>query len=125
MALDPQELLNGGPKEAEVAPAPLAGTRSQRIQRLQVGLFGLGTMILIVGLANIIMSSAKQNQATSLPEEVPVAATEDVQPAAPSNPLADAGVVPEIPSEPPAQATSTPAPQPSVIGNATPSPVQN
>jgi len=37
--------------------------RSQAMQRLQVGLFGLALMLLLVGLANIIMDHAKANEA--------------------------------------------------------------
>ncbi len=99
MALDPREILRSGNLGGEAPAAPLAGTRRERVQRLQLGLFGLGTMVLLVGLANIIMTSAQQNQA-SVPEDLPVEATVDVPPPAPRDPLADAGVVPELPVEP-------------------------
>ena len=95
MALDPHEILQGGATLDEVS-APLAGTRRQRMQRLQVGLAGLGAIILLVGLANIIVSSVQENQA-ALPEQLPPATTGDVP--APRDPLANAGVVPELSEE--------------------------
>lgn len=95
MPLDPHEILQGSSSfEDIVAPPPLAGTRRQRVQRLQVGLIGLGAIVLLVGLANIIISSVADNQAVVV-EEMPVT-TSDVPPP-PRDPLADAGVVPDIP----------------------------
>ncbi len=98
MALDPRELLRTAQDESVAPLAPLTGTRVERLQRLQVGLFGLGTMILLVGLANIIQTSAQQNQAAAGPEDVPAVGTEDVPPP-PRDPLVDAGVVPNLPVE--------------------------
>lgn len=102
MALDPREFLRprrpkSGPDDT--ATAPLAGTRKQRIQRLQFGLFGLGTMVLLVGLADIIQTSAQQTQATAVPDAAPTVSTEDVPPPRSRDPLADAGVVPDLPDE--------------------------
>lgn len=75
------------------------------MQRLQVGLFGLTAMVLLVGLANIVINNAKKNEAGVVPEAAPtVAASGPVQPA--SDPLADAGVVPAMPS------TAEPRPRP-------------
>ena len=60
-----------------------------------LGLIGLAAMILLVGLASIIMRNAQQNQALVVPEAAPtVAVTPPAQPA--SDPLADAGVVPDM-----------------------------
>ena len=78
-------------------PAPLAGTRAQAVQRLQVGLSLLLGVVLIVGLANVILERAKQSEEAVVPE---AAAT--VAPTAQStanDPLADAGVVPDLPQE--------------------------
>ena len=95
MALDPRDLNHQGDLPAAERLAPLAGTRTERMQRLQIGLFGLGMMVLLVGLANIIMETAAETR-DSVSTEVPVAAGagEDVAPG--SDPLADAGVVPDI-----------------------------
>lgn len=97
MALDPTELIRPKLREDDVPSAPLMGTRAQTIQRLQVGLFGVFAMVLLVGLANIIMDNAQQNQATVVPEAASTMGAEPI--AAPaSDPLADAGVVPDLPA---------------------------
>ena len=75
--------------------APLAGTRAQSVHRLQVGLIGLAAMILLVGLANIIMTNARKNQAEVVPQ---AAATVAPASSAGNDPLADAGVVPDMPA---------------------------
>lgn|SRR5690606_17213225 len=100
MAHDPAELLRPLQAQAEVVSAPLAGSRSQSIQRLQVGLFGLAAMVLLVALANIIMTNAEQNQATVVPEAVPSQPSQ--APVKGTDPLAEAGVVPDMPAEAPA-----------------------
>ncbi len=99
MVMDPREILRSK-RPAQAAPAaPLSGTRAERVQRLQIGGLGLFAMILLVGLANIIMTSAQENQAASMPEDAPAPVTEDVPPPAQRDPLADAGVVPDVPIE--------------------------
>ncbi len=115
MATDP---TNSQGVASEEPAAPLAGTRSQAMQRLQIGLFGLAAMVLLVGLANIIITNAERNQARVVPEAAPtVTADENAVPG--TDPLADAGVVPDMPAqdgqEPSAQqggadGTATPAP---------------
>ena len=37
--------------------------RAQAVHRLQIGISGLAAMLLLVGLANIIMDRARQNEA--------------------------------------------------------------
>jgi len=96
MATHPADTAQDPPAVDELPPAPLSGTRSQALQRLQIGLFGLGAMILLVALANIIMTSAQQNQARVVPEAAPT--VQKAQQGA-RDPLADAGVVPDVPSE--------------------------
>lgn len=101
MATDPAEtpaFLNEPPPEA-----PLAGTRSQALQRLQIGVFGLAAMVLLVSLANIILTNARQNEARVVPEAAPTVAAKATAAAA-SDPLADAGVVPNMPHEADAEA---------------------
>jgi hypothetical protein len=108
MAQDPFETAS--PPVSEPSQAPLAGSHSQSIQRLQVGLFGLAAMVLLVALANIIRNNADQNEATVVPE-----AATTVEPSAKgdtaSDPLVDAGVIPEMPAEQPAKGNAPP-PQP-------------
>jgi hypothetical protein len=109
MSLNPVDLLRKHPREEDELPrAPLAGTKSQSVQRLQVGLFGLGAMVLLVGLANIIMTNAQKNQAQVVAEAAPSAAAQSAEAPA-SDPLADAGVVPDLPAEPEAGTSGAPA----------------
>lgn len=98
------------PDTTTPASLPLGGTRAEAVQRLQVGLSLLGGVILLVGLANAIEDRAKQAEAASVPE---AAATVTATPSPPpqSDPLADAGVVPDLPAEP----TPTPSGQQPVL----------
>ena len=107
MALDPRKILSETGPSAPLPPAPLAGTRAQRVQRLQVGLFGLGMMVLLVGLASVILRSAQETKATVAVEAVPVA-PQPQDTAAASDPLADAGVVPDIVEDDPAVSDNPP-----------------
>lgn len=88
--------------------APLGGTHAQAVQRLQIGLAGLGAMVLMIGLANVIMDRAQQTEADSVPQ---AAATVSPEPIAPpqNDPLAEAGVVPDLPADPNPAATREPA----------------
>lgn len=88
----------------ETDPAMLlGGTRAQAMQRLQVGVFGLATMVLLIGLAQIIMNQAREAEARVVPEAAPTVAPSDT-PTPASDPLADAGVGPDLPAEPEADA---------------------
>jgi hypothetical protein len=74
-----QHFIHPGPREL----------RAHAVHRLQIGLFGLATMLLIVGLANIIMDRARladsdNGTAPSARSTAPVS----------RDPLADIGVVP-------------------------------
>ena len=66
MPIDPRELFKTAPKVEEPAPTPLGGTRAERIQRLQVGGFGLAAMVLMVALADIVISRARETEAASV-----------------------------------------------------------
>ena len=90
--------LFGKDETSGLANAPLGGTRAQAMQRLQVGLSGLGAMILLVGLANIIQDRARVADSLSVPEAAPTTQPSAAPPL--SDPLADAGVVPDLPAEP-------------------------
>ena len=86
--------------EDEADPGmPLGGTRVQAMQRLQVGVFGLATMVLLIALAQIIMNQAREAEARVVPEAAPTVAPSD-SPTPASDPLADAGVGPDLPAEP-------------------------
>jgi hypothetical protein len=96
------------PDAKEVIYVPLNGTRSQSVQRLQFGLAGLGTMALLVGLANVIMDRAKQTDAGAVPESATTVAAATPAPTA-NDPLADAGVAPDVVGDPkPAPSNSAP-----------------
>lgn len=96
MALDPRDLLR--PRGPTSKPAPMSGTRAERIQRLQIGFFGIGAMCLLVALADVVISRAERTEATSVPEAAPTVQATTAP--TPSDPLADAGVVPELSDEP-------------------------
>lgn len=73
------------------------------MHRLQVGLFGLAGMLLLVGLANIIMDRARVNDdaAAVAVAENPSVTERQAKSAVPSpasDPLADIGVVPDLPA---------------------------
>ncbi|MXO58038.1 hypothetical protein GRI89_00570 [Altererythrobacter salegens] len=95
--------------ETEAADAGKAAARAHAVQRLQIGFFGLGGMILLIGLANIIMNQALVSEATMVPEAAPTV-TPQATPSPASDPLADAGVGPDLPSEPVQQQAPAPAP---------------
>ena len=104
---DPRDTLAGPAEdEAELPSAPLAGSRAETIQRLQVGLSGLAVVVLIVGLAHIITERRAVSDAAVVPEAASTVAAEP-SPTPVSDPLAEAGVVPEIPPEPTATPTGT------------------
>lgn len=72
--------------------------RAEAVQRIQVGLFGIGAMVLLVGLASIIGGQADKIDELAAPEAAPT--TEPEAAPAQANPLADAGVVPDIAADP-------------------------
>ena len=87
------------PEDEADSGMPLGGTRAQAMQRLQVGVFGLATMVLLIALAQIIMNQAREAEARVVPEAAPTVAPSD-SPTPASDPLADAGVGPDLPAEP-------------------------
>lgn len=86
--------------------APLGGTRAQSLQRLQVGVSLLLGIVLIVGLANVIEERAKQSEQSAVPEAAATVASSPSQAA--NDPLADAGVVPDLPAASPAPSAAAP-----------------
>jgi hypothetical protein len=77
--------------------------RAQAVHRLQIGLLGLAGMLLLVGLANIIMDRARVNDATAEAAAASSTTATTAPASAPespgSDPLADMGVVPDLPAE--------------------------
>lgn len=113
-------LPEGVTAEADMPVNKLA--RIEAVQRLQVGLFGIGAMILLVGLASIIGGQVEKTDRLAAPEAAPT--TEPAAPAAGANPLADAGVVPDIAAQPSPSPQVKPLdlPPPDAPGNAPPAP---
>jgi len=103
--------------EPEAAPPPNE-SRQEAIQRLQIGVFGIAAMVLLVGLASIIGSQAEITEEAAVPEAAPT--TEPTPTPTQANPLADAGVVPDIGAEPsPSPAVPLDVPPPNApSGNA-------
>lgn len=91
--------------------APLGGTREQAMQRLQIGLSGLGVMVLVIGLATVFTQRAQGVEDVTVPNAA--ATTEPIEEVPQEDPLADAGVVPDIPVEA-EENEQTPAPAPEV-----------
>ena len=75
-------------------------TRAEAIRRLQIGITGLFAMILLVSLANIIKDRAQESELTIVPDASESAPAGNESTSASKDPLADAGVVPEIPTGP-------------------------
>lgn len=97
----------GGTRAEEEAEYPATNiARAEAVQRVQVGVFGIGAMVLLVGLASIIGGQVEKTDRLAVPEAAPT--TEPGAPAAGANPLADAGVVPDIAAEP----SPSPSPKP-------------
>ena len=99
MATDPPIVQTEDDDTPLVPPGKL---RSEAVRRLQIGLAGVLTMILMVSLANIIRDRANDTEQTTVPN--PVASSEEATNPA-KDPLADAGVVPELPDPSGAPAT--------------------
>jgi hypothetical protein len=70
------------------APPSTRELRAQAVHRLQIGLAGLAGMLLLVGLANIIMTRAQ------LAGDEQSASAEISKESSASDPLADIGVAP-------------------------------
>lgn len=87
-------------EEAESLAAPLGGSPSDAIRRFQIGLAGLAAMLLMIALANIVMDRAKETEAVTVPEAASTAPPKPLA-ATTSDPLADAGVVPDVPAAKP------------------------
>jgi len=98
------------PAAAEPLSVPARSSESDAANRLQVGLAGLGAMVLLVGVADMIMTRAQLTEQASVPEAAPT-----VEPPSPSgtanNALEAAGVVPDLPRP----ATDEPVPEGPVL----------
>ena len=89
-----ERILHG---PADGGSMPLGGTRSEAIHRLQIGLSGIVGVILLVALADTLRDRADQTDSVTVAEaEVPVEVAETPTQ---SDPLAEAGVVPDLPAD--------------------------
>lgn len=80
--------------------------RAQAVQRLQTGLFGIASVLLVVGLANIINDRARMAEEAG---KGPAAQASASASPANSDPLADIGVVPSaVPSDAASPAANAP-----------------
>lgn len=111
--------IHNGPGAGDEAPpagAPLGGTKEEATQRLQVGLAGLGSMVLLVGLASVLGNQADLAEEAAVPDAAPT--TEPTEASPQRDPLADAGIVPDIPADP------SPTPEP-LVEDVAPPPQQD
>lgn len=77
------------------------GAKAEATQRLQIGLSGLASMVLLIGLATIIGNQADQTRDGAVPQAAPT--TEPTEAPTQRDPLADAGIVPDLPAETPVE----------------------
>ena len=95
-------LADPAQKALHFVPPTVRERRAQAVHRMQVGLFGLAGMLLLVGLANIIMDRALISDDATAASSAAAASAAKVSPqgtASPANdPLADIGVVPDMPA---------------------------
>jgi hypothetical protein len=100
--MNERSLFGGAARPAGSAAQDVSSTtaaaRSEAVHRIQVGFFGIGAMVLLVGLASIIGGQADRVDKLAVPEAAPT--TEPSVAPAQANPLADAGVVPDIAADP-------------------------
>ena len=109
MAFDPRQMLRDRDAE-DAAAVPLGGTREQAVQRLQIGLFGIVAMLMLIGLADIVITRAQITEEATVPDAAPT--VEPSETAAPRDPLSDVGVVPDVPTEQTDQVEPAAGPQP-------------
>lgn len=95
-----------GPEETAVG---IAATRSESLHRLQVGLSGLAAIVLMLALANVIMDRADRTEAASVPDAAATVLPPPVH-SQQNDPLADAGVVPDVPPARPAPTPTSTVP---------------
>ncbi|WP_379549331.1 hypothetical protein ACRAQ7_01470 [Erythrobacter sp. W53] len=94
--LDQEPGMSDGMTTSKEAPPPLGGTRAQAAQRLQMGVGGVLAITLLVGLASLIEGRADETQDDAVPQAAATSEPEVEQ--TQSDPLVEAGVVPDLPS---------------------------
>lgn len=81
-----------------IGTVPLGGTRREAMRRLQMGLVGVVAVLLLIGLASIVKDRAAQTDSTAVEGAAPTTAPSSAPTTA--DPLAEAGVLPDIPASP-------------------------
>ena len=71
------------------------------MQRLRTGIGRILAVIVAVSIAHVITTRALQNEETAVPQAAPTVEPSATQ--ATSDPLSDAGVVPDLPEQPEAE----------------------
>jgi len=104
----PSELQSAHDLADDPPVTSFARSRSETVQRLQVGVSGLAAMILLVSLANIILDQAREADQGAVGDGQ--ATGQDAGSPA-TDPLAEAGVVPDMPAASPSP-NDAPATQP-------------
>ena len=94
--------------------APLGGTRTEAFRRLRLGAIGVVAVLVLIGLASIIKERATQTDSTAVAGAAPTSAPEVAS--SRTDPLAEAGVVPDMPD-------SSSGPAPSPTATASPGPI--
>lgn len=96
--------------------APLGGTRAEALRRLQMGAVGVVAVLILIALASVLKDRAAETASTAVAEAAATIPPSTSPPAA--DPLAEAGVVPDIPAGTeaavPTPSTSTAATSPAV-----------
>lgn len=92
--------MTNKPQAGEL-PVIASGQRARTVQRLQIGITGVGLMILLVGLANIVQDRVRENDAAAVPGAA--ATVEPSGEATQADPLVEAGVVPGLIASPTAE----------------------
>lgn len=101
--------------------APLSGSRSEAFRRLQMGAIGVVAVLLLIGLASIIKDRATQTDSTAVAGAAPTTAPDGTS--AGADPLAEAGVLPDMPASPSSPEATPQQPGATMTGAAaTPSP---
>ena len=93
-----------GAPPGSLAEVPLAGTRAEALRRLQMGGVGVVAVLLLIGLASAIKDRATETESTAVAGAAATTAP-GASTAAP-DPMAEAGVAPEMPES----LSATPAP---------------
>jgi len=98
-----RDLRKASPDASTGAPAdvPRETMDPEVMQRLRTGLGGVFAVIVAVSIAHVITTRALQNEETTVPQAAPTVEPSATQTS--SDPLSDAGVVPDLPEQPEAE----------------------